>query len=684
MKLGLREKLLLSVCSILFLSLAVSITVITVSTYRASEAEALEKTMIMAEKFGNQIQIEIAAGLDTARNTALALAGLKANGNMPDRQTLNQMLKRILEGNPDLLGLWTVWEPNAMDGRDEEFKNSAGHDNTGRYIPYWNRVGGLHLEPCMEYEDGTTTGYYTYPKASGKEMVTEPVAYEIGGQMVTVVSACVPIILNGKCLGVAGVDFSMDKMAALVQGIKAYDTGYGALISGTGVFVGHPQKDIVGKKVDEILAPETVSALARGEIAVETRTAIKTGKKSKFIFQPITLGNTGQIWHITVGVVLDEVMAKARSLKNLSILIGVVTLLVLFCSIYFIAGTVIVKPVKQVVDGLNDIAQGEGDTTKRLAVASRDEIGALAAAFNLFMKKLQGLLTTISENVQDVDHASLNLAELAKGLAGGAKDTKDKAQTVSTATEEMNTNITSVAAAMEEASASINMVASATEEMSATINEIASNSEKARAISGDAVSQAHKASDRMDELGKAAQEIGKVTDTINDISDQTNLLALNATIEAARAGEAGKGFAVVAAEIKELARQTAGATNDIKAKIEDIQSSTRDSVSEISEVAKVIEDVNDIVTTIASAVEEQATATSEISGNIGHASEGVGEVGENITQISAVSAEIAGDITQVSDLSEQISTNSTQVNENAENLAGLSGKLKEILSSFKI
>lgn len=684
MNLGLRGKLLLSVCSILFLSLAVSNTVITVNTYKTSESEALEKTMVLTEKFGNQIQIEIDMALDTARNTALALIGLKTGGVTPDRNVLNQMLKKILEGNPKFMGLWTVWEPDALDGRDLEFIGADNHDKTGRFIPYWNRVGGLHLEPCMEYEDGTTTGYYTYPKATGKEMVTDPVTYEIGGQKVTVVSVCVPIILNGKFLGVAGVDFSMDTMQALVYGIKAYDTGYGLLITSTGVIAAHPQKELVGKEIKDILTPETVSALAKGEIAVENRIAAKTKKKSKFIFQPITLGNTGKPWHIGVGVSMEEVMTKARLLRNLSIGIGLVTLLVLFGAIYFIVGIIIVKPVNEVVEGLKDIAQGDGDTTKRLQAGSKDEIGDLSKAFNLFMEKLQALLTTISGNAHDVDLASSNLAELAQELAEGAENTKNKSHAVSTSTDEMNTSISSVAMAMEEASANINTVASATEEMSATINEIATNSERARSISQDAVSKTQIASNRMHALGQAAQEIGKVTDTINDISNQTNLLALNATIEAARAGEAGKGFAVVASEIKELARQTADATDDIKAKIEGVQSSSRDSVSEIAEVAKVIEDVNDIVSTIASAVEEQAIATSEISGNIGKASQGVSNVGDNISQISAVSNEIAEDIAQVSTLSEKISADGTRVNDNAEGLAKLSSKLKELLSTFKI
>ncbi|WDP92168.1 MAG: HAMP domain-containing protein [Desulfobacter sp.] len=684
MKLGLRGKLLLSVCSLLFISLAISISVITINTFKATKAQALEKTFIMTEKFRNQIQIQMDTALDTARNTALALAGFKHHGNMPGRAELNQMLKNVLEGNPELMGLWTVWEPNALDGRDEEFKGTQAHDDTGRYIAYWNRVGGLHIEACVEYEDGTTTGYYTYPRATGKELVTEPTTYEIGGKPVTVVSACAPVMVNGKFLGLVGADFSMEKMQELISEIKAYETGYGALITDTGKFAAHPNKDVTGKNIKDYLSPATVSALSRGEEITETFTSKVSHQKLQTIFLPIELGRTGKSWHMSVGVPIDEVMAQARSLRNISIIIGLITMVVLFGAIYYIAGAVIVRPVNQVVDGLNDIAQGEGDTTKRLEAQSKDEIGDLARAFNLFMDKLQSLLTTISGNAQDVDQSSNDLAGLAQGLASGAGDTSEKSQSVAAATEQMNTNITSVAAAMEEASANITMVASATEEMTSTINEIAGNSERARSIAGDAVSKTQTASSRMTELGQAAQEIGKVTDTINDISEQTNLLALNATIEAARAGEAGKGFAVVASEIKDLARQTAEATNDIKAKIDGIQTSAKGSVSEITEVARVIEDVNDIVTTIASAVEEQSIATQEISGNIGNASTGVAEVGENMAQISSASTEIAADIAQVNTLAGRISTDSTKVNDNAGGLSKLSGRLKELLSTFKI
>jgi methyl-accepting chemotaxis protein len=518
----------------------------------------------------------------------------------------------------------------------------------------------------------------------GREVVMEPATYEIGGQKITVVSVCVPIKHQNRVIGVTGIDFSMEAMAELVLKIKPYTSGYGSLLTDTGTIVAHPEQSLVGKNVKAFISQATYDNITRGKPVVEERlSTTTTSKKNIFIFAPITPGRTGVSWSISVSVPVDEIMAGARSLRNINILIAVITLLILICAVYFIAGTIIVNPVKQVVAGLYDIAQGDGDTTKRLEVMSGDEIGELAKAFNLFMDKLQDLIKTVTTDAFTIDDSAASLVEIAGVMSSGADDTSEKSGAVAAATEEMTSNISSVAAAMEEASANINMVASATEEMSSTINEIAGNSEKARTISEDAVKKAANASNSMAELGKAAQEIGKVTETINDISEQTNLLALNATIEAARAGEAGKGFAVVASEIKALAMQTAEATREIQERINGVQSTAQGTVSEIKDVTKVIGDMNDIVSTIASAVEEQSIATTEISDNISNASTGVSEVGENMSQVSAASDEIASDIAYVNNASEEMSNSSGQVNDKAVGLSELAGKLKEILGTFK-
>jgi methyl-accepting chemotaxis protein len=188
----------------------------------------------------------------------------------------------------------------------------------------------------------------------------------------------------------------------------------------------------------------------------------------------------------------------------------------------------------------------------------------------------------------------------------------------------------------------------------------------------------------MDVLGDSANDIGKVTETITSISDQTNLLALNATIEAARAGEAGKGFAVVASEIKDLAKQTAAATEDIRGKIEGIQTSTNNSIVDIKKIEEIVQKVNDYITTIASAVEEQSITTKDISDNMGQASAAVQDASERTAQNSTVSQDIAKEIAEVSLSAEEMSTASSQVAESAKELSELSERLKAMVDTYTL
>ena len=350
----------------------------------------------------------------------------------------------------------------------------------------------------------------------------------------------------------------------------------------------------------------------------------------------------------------------------------------------FFIGRSITQPVNAAVDGLKDIAQGEGDLTKRLQVRSKNEMGELSRWFNTFLEKLQDIIDQIMHSARNVSEAASSLKTISDDMNTGADSMSGRSNTVAAAAEEMSTNISSVAAAMEEASTNMESVSSAAEEMNNTITGIAKHTEEARAITDDAVQQTRNASIKVNQLGDAAQDISKVTEVITEISEQTNLLALNATIEAARAGEAGKGFAVVANEIKELARQTADATQEIKAKIEGIQGSTQDTVTQISQISAVIDKVNEIVTTIASATEEQSSATREISVNVAQASEGIQEVNQNVSQSSTASTDIAQDIAGINQDATDMSGRCGQVNDRAIELNKSADLLNQLVGRFKV
>jgi len=344
----------------------------------------------------------------------------------------------------------------------------------------------------------------------------------------------------------------------------------------------------------------------------------------------------------------------------------------------------ITTPLKQTSAMLRDIAEGEGDLTQRLTVASKDELGDVAYWFNAFVDKLQQMIGEIAGNSETLASSSERLTALAGQMADGAEATSGKSHTVAAASEQMSGNMADVSRETEQSASAINSMASATEEMTATIGEIAQNSESARTITGDAVIQAKRTKEKVGALGAAAMEIGKVTEAIAEISEQINLLALNATIEAARAGEAGKGFAVVADEIKELARQTAASSREIKERIGGVQVSTDDTVREIDAIAGVIDSVNQIVITIAAAIEEQSATTAEISGNVNQTSGGIQVMTDKVLESSSVAQDMAREVAEVNQTAGEMTEVSVKVNANAEELQSLADELKALVGRFKV
>ncbi|MGA2428541.1 MAG: methyl-accepting chemotaxis protein [Candidatus Acidiferrum sp.] len=283
----------------------------------------------------------------------------------------------------------------------------------------------------------------------------------------------------------------------------------------------------------------------------------------------------------------------------------------------------ITRSLSRLIQMIQDIAEGEGDVTRRLEVAGGfgdDEMGEVSRLFNLFMDKLQVILRGVVSHTGKLTVASQQLLESSEQITINSGETAAQSNSVSRATQQVSQNLNSLSIGAGE--------------MTSTIQSIANNAQEAARVASTAVGAAQVANASVAKLGKSSAEIGEVIKVITSIAQQTNLLALNATIEAARAGEAGKGFAVVANEVKELAKQTAKATEDIGLKIEAIQADTKGAVAAIGTVSGVINQINDISATIAAAVEQQGATTTEMTRNAGEAASGATNISASIGEVA--------------------------------------------------
>ncbi len=411
-----------------------------------------------------------------------------------------------------------------------------------------------------------------------------------------------------------------------------------------------------GARIDE---QQTAGTLRRDAATVESQAVNKRAALYLKTFNPKIerleemMDDAVTVFEESVTAQVKEAGEEYQQARNV-ILAFIIIAVVLALTFGVLLSRYILRSVNEVLRVVGLVAKG--DLSSQANLTSRDEFGELAQNVNKMIGDLSGIFQQIRRNSESLSSSSEELAAVSHQLSSNAEETSAQSNVVSAAAEQVSKNVQTVATGIEE--------------MTASIREIAKNANESAKVASSAVMAAEETNSTVTKLGVSSAEIGNVIKVITSIAEQTNLLALNATIEAARAGEAGKGFAVVANEVKELAKETAKATEDISAKISTIQSDTTGAVKAIAEISTIINKINDIQNSIASSVEEQTATTNEISRNVSEAAKGSSQIAQNIVSVAQAA--------------ENTSSGANNIQQANKELAQMAMDLQKVVLQFKV
>jgi len=619
----------------------------------------------LANRYGNELKEDVGSALSVSKTLSDTASMLTSSGAPVSRKEVVDMLEKILEKNPNLFDVWIVWEPNEYDGKDAEFAGTKadGTNEKGQFcpMPYRDKGGIARSFTTSMYEAGNVSDWYLKPLKTGKPFIAEPATYSFDGKDIMTVTVSYPFTVNGRVVGVAGVDVLLDDVKNMISQIKVYDTGSAFLASNVLTVISHNDKEKEGQKLTE---PEAAEAHDKGIAVSVISNEIFT------IYCPVKIDEVDYSYIFGVQIPYSEIFAVLGILKKTIFVIAVLATAVIII--------IVLLSVNKLVNRLG----GEPDVVIDV------------------MQKVAGGDFTADMKVKPEDKTSLvhSVKQMTNSLGDMIKELQETAETLRTSSADLSSGAVELSAGMTEQSGSTAVIATAATEMTGTTNDIAQNlsniSEFARltwekvntgkTAVEESLTGVMRIKDTVDEsselvtgLGEKSDEINNIIGVISDIADQTNLLALNAAIEAARAGENGRGFAVVADEVRKLAERTQQATTEISSLVSGTRTEVGKVTSSMSGVTKQVSDgvaSSERISGILNELEQEISKLQSMVDNISSATH----------EMAATSDQIYNDIKSVAIISSEVKNTADNIAENSSGLAEISDRLKRSMERFRV
>jgi methyl-accepting chemotaxis protein len=666
MKIGFKLTLIMIVLSLISIG-SVGITLLMHSRTNIIDL-ANKYTLSLGEKGADEVRAHLEGYWYTVETIAHTMEQYDSMITGNRRNMLNVILEGITKSHPEVIGMWCIWEPDVLEGNDQAYIGTRGADDRGRFTPYyyWDR-GTLKLDTLVDVDVPGVSDFYVVPKRNNATTIMDPFIFEIEGKPVLMTSVASPIRNNGRLVGVAGIDISLDEIQRISQLSKPYPDSVTAVFANDGTVAGHFDESRVGKNGRDTEADmngpyldDFMKSITDGEHFRFERYIPAMGTSVSIQLAPIKVASSTTPWSFAVGNIQSTVLKPVYNMIRIAIVIICIVLALVILAAIFLSMS-ITKPIINISSDLKEIAEGEGDLTRRVITNSKDEIGDLARYFNETVEKIKDLIISIKREALTLSDVGTNLATNMNETAAGVNEITVNIQNIKSriinqsasvsethaTMEQLTINIKKLDDHVERQNANVTQASAAIEQMVANIQSVTdtlikngANVKALQEASGVGRTGLQDVAADIQEIAHESEGLLEINSVMENIASQTNLLSMNAAIEAAHAGESGKGFAVVAAEIRKLAESSgqqsktiSNVLKKIKSSIDKITHSTENVLNKFEAIDTNIKTVADQEKSIRNAMEEQGEGSKQIL-------ESVSEVNEITRKVTSGSNEM--------------------------------------------